>query len=503
MQIKLKSKLFISITVVVILLSLGVFSIGRINRNALLSENKKDTTYFSEKFLNAFKSQDTKTLMSTLDVILQDPGFKNVYLNKEREDLNTYGQPLFQKLKKDYGITHFYFIRTDGTVYLRLHDPKLYDDKVERVTFKNAVASKEVGFGIELGKTAFALRVVKPYMDGNKLIGYVELGQEIDQYLDVMKKEIGNEYAMFVDKKNLDRANWASVRQNAGQPDNWDNFNSFIPVNKFSQDKKTNLCFNESNAKKIFASDTETVIFNNIDSNIICSGFVLRDVSDKIVGAILLTKDVTVEIQSINGFIFQNRLFVVFLLLIAAFISFYALKKTREAKEKYKYLFDYSQDAIMTLISPNWNFSDGNPAMLKMFGIKSIEELSKLTPVDLSPKVQPDGRLSLEKAKEAIGLAMEKGYHSFEWVHKRMDNSEFFAQVTLAKVNLDGGFLLQAVVRDMTEEKISAEKLKLSQEETKKSLAEAEKINKLMVGRELEMIKLKKEISKYKNKKYE
>lgn len=169
------------------------------------------------------------------------------------------------------------------------------------------------------------------------------------------------------------------------------------------------------------------------------------------------------------------------------------IKKDEETEKKYKFFFEHSNDAIMTLYPPDWKFSEGNTASFKMFGLKGAEELKTITPGDVSPEFQSDGRPSGEKAKEMIGIALEKGQNSFEWTHKKLNGPDFFAKVSLTKVEIDNNIYLWAIVRDITEEKKSIEKIN-------KSLDEAERSNKVMVGRELEMIKLKKEIMELKNK---
>ena len=169
------------------------------------------------------------------------------------------------------------------------------------------------------------------------------------------------------------------------------------------------------------------------------------------------------------------------------------IKKDKETEKKYKFFFEHSNDAIMTLYPPDWKFSEGNTSSFKMFGLKGAEELKTITPGDVSPEFQPDGRPSGEKAKEMIGIALEKDKHSFEWTHKKLNGPNFFADVSLTKVEIDNNIYLWAIVRDITEEKKSIEKIN-------KALDEAERSNKIMVGRELEMIKLKKEIMELKNK---
>ncbi len=120
------------------------------------------------------------------------------------------------------------------------------------------------------------------------------------------------------------------------------------------------------------------------------------------------------------------------------------------SEERFRKLFDTAHDAFMTIHPPKWNFTSGNPAMLKLFGIKDMDDYLKLTPADVSPKKQPDGRLSSEKAKECIETALEKGSNYFEWTHKKVNGEEFPATVLLTRVEVQDEIFLQATVRDIS-----------------------------------------------------
>ncbi|MFA5141622.1 MAG: PAS domain S-box protein [Candidatus Woesearchaeota archaeon] len=137
------------------------------------------------------------------------------------------------------------------------------------------------------------------------------------------------------------------------------------------------------------------------------------------------------------------------------------VKAKEEIEKKYKILFDVSQDAIMTIAPPKWNFTSGNPATLKMFNINSEKQLALLNPAELSPERQPDGQLSSAKAKKMIDIAVKKGSNFFEWTHKRYKGENFAANVLLSKVNEDGETYLQATVRDLSNTIIGEQKFKI------------------------------------------
>jgi len=132
----------------------------------------------------------------------------------------------------------------------------------------------------------------------------------------------------------------------------------------------------------------------------------------------------------------------------------------RESEDRYRGLFENSRDAIMTLEPPSWRFTSGNPATVKMFGAKDEEEFVSHGPWELSPERQPDGRASVEKAKEMIETAVREGSHFFEWTHRRLDGKEFSATVLLSKMESAGKVFLQATVRDITQSKRAEEELR-------------------------------------------
>jgi PAS domain S-box-containing protein len=115
-----------------------------------------------------------------------------------------------------------------------------------------------------------------------------------------------------------------------------------------------------------------------------------------------------------------------------------------ESELQYRTLYDSSQYAIM-VVSQQDGITSGNAAAVRLFGCSSEEELTTLSPADMSPGYQPDGVLSSVKAQEMMAMAAEKGSHFFEWKHKRMDGEEFYVTVLLTKMNIGGRVAFQAI----------------------------------------------------------
>ncbi len=151
-----------------------------------------------------------------------------------------------------------------------------------------------------------------------------------------------------------------------------------------------------------------------------------------------------------------------------------AEKALMESEERFRTLFESSQDALITFSPPFWRIASGNPAATRIFGIKDLTDLTSFSPWDLSPKIQPDGRLSTEKFRENIEIAMQNGSHRFEWMHKRLNGELFAATVQLTSMRLqdENEILIQANVRDISDQKKAESALKGSE----KRLMRAEEI---------------------------
>ena len=133
----------------------------------------------------------------------------------------------------------------------------------------------------------------------------------------------------------------------------------------------------------------------------------------------------------------------------------------RESEAKFRLLFEKSPDAMLLLDGDV--FVDCNQAAVEMMGCASKEELLSLRPYDISPERQPDGRLSVEKARELIDRAHREGSLRFEWVHRRMDGEDFSAEVLLTAIPLHDRQILHVSLRDVTERKRAEEALRESE----------------------------------------
>lgn len=120
------------------------------------------------------------------------------FASGKKDELLVAVRPIFNEIRDKHNITHMYFIKPDGTVFLRVHKPDESGDKLSRITYLKAAKTKNIASGIEMGKNFFSLRSVKPIFYQGSLIGYLEIAEEIDHVFGHMKEISGNDAGVFL-----------------------------------------------------------------------------------------------------------------------------------------------------------------------------------------------------------------------------------------------------------------------------------------------------------------
>jgi|GEM_PF-634408 len=134
--------------------------------------------------------------------------------------------------------------------------------------------------------------------------------------------------------------------------------------------------------------------------------------------------------------------------------------ETHQYKELYELAFTKSPYGVVLIDPITHHFIDANNKAFEMLQYEHKEELILQHPKDISPTYQPDGRNSEEKIHEMIHEANNKGVHTFEWVCKRANKQEFWVEMTLTQVSINGKTFLYDTWKDINTRKKAQEKLK-------------------------------------------
>ena len=137
-----------------------------------------------------------------------------------------------------------------------------------------------------------------------------------------------------------------------------------------------------------------------------------------------------------------------------------------ETEKKYHALFDAANDGI--LLIEKYRFIDCNNKALEIFKAEKTD-LIGATPDQLSPETQPDGSSSYDKSVDILDKCISDDKQFFEWNHLRMDGEEFFAEVSVNKIEVEHREILLAIVRDITTRKNLEKSLMKAKEKAEES----------------------------------
>lgn len=501
---KLQNKLLITILTIfiisIIFLGILVFSnskktledqiILELQSNSQITEEVINTFLLQQKDkLELMATQDELTLeelntMLTLDEVFYDffvidsNGFVNISTNPERIGLYRGNRDYFTQARNQTHISKIYFALVPKQYSISVSTPFHGGVLVGAMDLNifNQITKDKVGLG-ETYETLLAFK------DENESLIYFTKRKFSDKSIEILEKGTYETRPISLainQKETVTKApDYRDVETIVAT-----NYIELIEVGMVTKIDIEEAFSKVSNLQKVtillVALITSIVSFiiyilskaiskelNNLTSNIdqITQGNLEIELEES------KTTEIQSLIASLNRILASMKLAILRTGLSKEQLGIGEIKKQKQILEdKYKIIYESTNDAVMTLEPPKWNFTAGNPAAVKLFKAKSEKEFISTAPWQLSPKYQPDGKLSMEKAKKMIEKAMKEGSNYFEWVHKNLEGKEFFASVLLSRIK-DGKTYLQATVRDISKEQ-KVEELSLLHNEIVKNMTE-------------------------------
>ena len=181
-------------------------------------------------FNNELENQ-ADSLAALAKSIARDSNLRHALKNLDREKLLLLHEDLYKQLRNEHSITHFYFHRPDRINLLRVHNPGKYGDLINRFTAIEAEQTNNISSGIELGPLGtFTLRTVMPIWEKGTLIGYLELGKEIEDILARIHQKEGIEIVVTISKQYLNQEKWEAGMEMLGRTANWDRLSQEVLI---------------------------------------------------------------------------------------------------------------------------------------------------------------------------------------------------------------------------------------------------------------------------------
>lgn len=328
----IRIKIVSAFSIVLIISSLILAFGGYIIQNKYLANVIENKTLEVDKLFADLLENESKSMTAQLQFIANNQGLINAWQSRDRAELNDRASSIFQRISTDFNVTHFYFIEPDRTCFLRVHSPVRFGDEITRYTMNETFVNSRISSGIELGPLGtFTLRVVYPWVNDGKLIGYLELGEEIEHLTPRLKVISGLDLIFTIDKSNIIKEDWEFGIKMLGKDANWDEFAELVIIDKTINSLPSTL-------KRIVQQNHLHTISRNIslrDRFLSIYSHPLQDVSGRQVGNVITIYDITnitLEIRKIIVLLVMAMLSIWLLIWV-----FYYIYSGRIAKQVLAY----------------------------------------------------------------------------------------------------------------------------------------------------------------------
>ena len=407
-------------------------------------------------------ASEVQVLRGRIGQIGRNPAMLDAWQRRDLSAVTELALPLNRQLKSEYGVTHFYFIDTDRTVYLRAHQPDRRGDLIERWTLTMAEQTGEDCWGVELGPLGtFTLRYVRPWKHEGAIIGYVELGIEVEHLIHQLAVEMNLDLLTVIWKSYTTREKFEAGRDAFGFAGQWDEYRDFVVAHQSLPELPREVPnwlahhHDPSTPVGIFSARLG-------DRRLACGSIQLPDAAGHVVAGLVVLQDVTAGAARAESTLIQNLLLAIALSggVLALLWSVTgaaerrlvsAFARLRESEESYRRRFSDSS-TVMLLIDPaGETIIEANAAAVAFYGYPR-EQL-------LTMHISDINTLPLSEIKRCTALFQEKHGHRFLFQHRLADGSVRDVEVSSSLIQLGNRKVLHSIIQDITARKRAEEEI--------------------------------------------
>ncbi len=246
----------------------------------------------AQKLFSILEAREVGKMTAVSDTLLANPQIRDALAQRDRNRLTQLTAPLYVQFKQQ-GITNWMFHGSpDMTVFLRVHNPPKFGDHLNRYIDRKVVETNSVVSGNELAKAGFALRILRPFYDAQgQVTGYVELGEELGQFIHTLKAQTGSDFGILLAKPYLNRQMWADSSAQLHRRDTWNDNPDFVVADKTS-DTDSILRF-QGELSHLPAQGQVLERFQQGDSVFVRGLFPIYDAAGHTVGAMFVVRDIS------------------------------------------------------------------------------------------------------------------------------------------------------------------------------------------------------------------
>lgn len=178
--------LLLSVTIMSLLITITVvYAMSSSGFDHLIREQQTNMEHIVEHEIGTI----AEDLQELTDMYSEDETFVEAFQAGDRDDLFDVIDEEYVRLFHEHDINVLEFGNTDGTVFLRGHNPgKFDDDKSEIEAIDHALSGESVA-GLEFGSSGLTVRAFAPIIFEDEVIGTFQMGKE-DTFLEVLADKL-------------------------------------------------------------------------------------------------------------------------------------------------------------------------------------------------------------------------------------------------------------------------------------------------------------------------
>jgi hypothetical protein len=262
----------------------------------------------AQELLRLQLDQQAESLLAAIDSLAASPSLQRALENGDDAAFAHGLRPLFDRLKDQHGVSHFYVTLPDRSSFLKLDGNGRSGQVVDRLDLFDTAENGAPPYGLDLGALGtLTLRVVSPWRDSQgRLLGFIELGEDVAPLIEANHRVLGLELLVLVRKEFLDRDKWEEGERLAGRSGSWDELGSSVAVAQTLHSIPTSLGLMLEDGSRA----REVVISMEKGRHVFTlSVRPLLDIAQKPIGEIVLLRDVT----EVNGDFARTQIALVLL----------------------------------------------------------------------------------------------------------------------------------------------------------------------------------------------
>jgi signal transduction histidine kinase len=289
---------FIAPLALVLIFIMGVFAAAALWVEAdIRDQDIGERTAAVEKLFLQKLDKDTNLMVATMRAMMTNPSIERAFRDLDRPALSRQLSPLFSSLRDKHHITHLYFTGPDLINLYRFHSPDEFGDEIDRLTTIKAKDRQEAVHGLELGSLGtLTLRLVMPWRSEGRVIGYLEIGEEIEHLISEIRASLSVDMLVLVDKRMVLPQQWQRGQTLMKREGNWERFASHVTLAQTTD--RLPAALDDPTLKSLLAGHTAEI--DDRGRSLHLAAVPLRDAGQRHIGDLVVIRDISALKSTFN-----------------------------------------------------------------------------------------------------------------------------------------------------------------------------------------------------------